>query len=267
MKSTAEPSQIGNKIDKDTLKKEYLAKAKDSRDFIENKIKEIEQKISDLIKTVTLDNSVELEKRNELTDIKEKMADSKAILEIINENIEEKGHLLFIVEDKLKKANDDYLLLLKDKAALEEEIKIMKQDRIRSDEKINELNKKIEENSRLIQDQQADMGILDDKRKTITKLIDEASEKLKVEQEKLETISSDIVEKSKQFKAVEINLGLKQDEVNKYQQFIVEETAMLKEIANNHKLKVDELKDLTVQIDDKIRLIPSLNEKIEKAQV
>ena len=105
-----EPEKTEEKSDKEVEKvdKEYLSKAKNSRDLIDKKLRTFENSIEDISGTIKSDDTEPEKKEKGIDKISEEIRDAQEKLESIQSKVADKEGYLTAIEETIKTLEEKY---------------------------------------------------------------------------------------------------------------------------------------------------------------
>ena len=124
-KSNAKSDKEIDKIDR-----EFLSKAKDSRDMIDKKLRTFESTIDVISETIKHDKDTEIDKNKKSVGIIEKeVVEAQDKLNSINKKIVDKKDYYAALEEKINELQQNYNRKLDETQNLEEQLKITKESK------------------------------------------------------------------------------------------------------------------------------------------
>ncbi|KKN42629.1 hypothetical protein LCGC14_0711200, partial [marine sediment metagenome] len=174
----------GNKSEREIEKidKEFLSKAKNSRDIIDKTLRNVESTIENLSETFT--NGEEEEKAEELKQsekeegISEKLKETRIILDRILKKIEEREEYLAALQETISQLDERYNRKTNETKSLEERFTITKESKDNLDDEYKELLRNNEQLIRTYESRQVDLIVLTDSVKEKIALQDELRNKI-----------------------------------------------------------------------------------------
>lgn len=154
------------KSDKETVRvdKEFLSKAKNSRDMIDKELRKFENSIEDISETITNGETVEekeIEKKA-MEKISEETKEAQMKLNDIQKKIDDKEEYLTAIEETIKQLEEKYNRNTEELTNLDERLAITKESKENLEEEYMELLKNNEQLVKAYESRQVDLIVLTD---------------------------------------------------------------------------------------------------------
>jgi len=154
------------KSDKETVRvdKEFLSKAKNSRDMIDKELRKFENSIEDISETITNGETVEekeIEKKA-MEKISEETKEAQMKLNDIQKKIDDKEEYLTAIEETIKQLEEKYNRNTEELTSLDERLAITKESKENLEEEYMELLKNNEQLVKAYESRQVDLIVLTD---------------------------------------------------------------------------------------------------------
>ncbi len=248
------------------IDKEFLSKAKNSRDMIDKKLRTFENSIENISETIT-NGATEEEKEisvKEGEQISEELKEAQIMLENISKKIDDKEEYLTAIEETISTLEEKYNKKTEEMKNLEERFEITKESKDILDLEYKELLRNNEQLVKTYESRQVDLIVLTDSvkekvssqeelRNKISKLNQEILEKeakLEKQKEELETLEKKIKSQSAE---------------NETLRFYINKNKVELEHSNSEiEAKEEERKLLTEQIEKKENRIREIEQKLEE---
>lgn len=251
-------SKSESKVDK-----EFLSKAKNSRDMIDKKLRTFENSIEDISGTITNGEEKVLEKKP-IEEISNEIKEAQIKLDSIAKKIDDKEQYLTAIEETISALEDKYNHKTDDMSNLEERYNITRESKDNLEEDYKELLKNNEQLIKTYETRQVDLIVLTDSVKEKIAAQDE----LRFEIAKMKQAIRDdeaLVEKQREeAEALDKKLKSQRAENETLRVSIGKNKSELEHSNTEIETKEEEKKLLTEQIDKKERRIKEVERKIQE---
>ncbi|MCK4481375.1 MAG: hypothetical protein KAV01_12675 [Candidatus Lokiarchaeota archaeon] len=154
------------KSDKETVRvdKEFLSKAKNSRDMIDKELRKFENSIEDISETITNGETVEEKEidKKAMEKISEETKEAQMKLNDIQKKIDDKEEYLTAIEETIKQLEEKYNRNTEELTNLDERLAITKESKENLEEEYMELLKNNEQLVKAYESRQVDLIVLTD---------------------------------------------------------------------------------------------------------
>ena len=191
--SDDEEEEKNSKTEKDVEKvdKEFLSKAKNSRDMIDKKLRTFENTITDISKTKEDKEKNKEDDKKEKPQIQGDLNEVQIQFESISKKIDDKKDYLSALEEKIAALEESYNRKIEENTTIEDQLKITGESKETLDEEYKELLRNNEQLVKTYENRQVDLIVLtdsikekvttqDDLRSKIAKLNKEVEENVKM---------------------------------------------------------------------------------------
>jgi len=256
-----------NKSDKEIEKvdKEFLSKAKNSRDIIDKKLRTFENTIENITETITNGEPVEKKEAEEkvISDVSAEIKESQIVLDALKKKIDDKEKYLAVIEETISTLEEKYNRKNEEMNNLDERLNITKESKENLDQDYKELLRNNEQLINTYESRQVDLIVL----------TDSVKEKIS-SQEELRNITSKL---NQEIRDGDVNLEKQREESEALEKKLKSQRAeneTLKITISKNKIelehsnteidaKEEEKKLLTEQIEKKERRIKEVEQRIE----
>ncbi len=255
------PDKVGDKVDK-----EFLSKAKNSRDLMDKKLKMFENSIEVISETIT---NKEISEKKEpgkkaIEEISEEIREVQTKLDTIIRKIDNKEQYLTAIEETISALEDRYNRKTEEMNNIEERFNITKESKGNLDEDYKELLKNNEQLIKTFETRQVDLIVLTDSVKEKIASQDELRTKIGKMNKEIQN-NEDLLEKQREEnEALDKKLKSQRAENETLRASITKSKIELEHSNTEIEAKEEEKKLLSEQIDKKERRIKEVNQKIQE---
>lgn len=243
--------------------KEFLSKAKNSRDMIDKKLRTFENSISDISQTITNGEEKELEKKP-LEELSTEVKEAQVKLGDIRKKINEREEYLTAIQETTSALEERYNRKTDEMNNLEERFNITKESKENLEIDYKELLKNNEQLVKTYETRQVDLIVLTDSVKEKISSQDELRTILTKMRQEIQD-NEDLLEKQREeAEALEKKLKSQQAEADTLKVTIGKNKIELDHSNNEIEAKEEEKKLLTEQVDKKERRIKEIERRIQE---
>ena len=161
-KSEEKESKSDKEIEK--VDKEFLSKAKNSRDIIDKKLRTFASTIEDITETITNGEIVEKKGIGEkvISEVSAEIKESQIRLDALNKKIDDKEEYLAVIGETISTLEDKYNRKKEEMNNLDERLNITKESKENLDQEYKELLRNNEQLIRTYESRQVDLIVLTD---------------------------------------------------------------------------------------------------------
>ena len=252
----------------DKVDKEFLSKAKDSRDMIDKKLRTFENSIEDISETITngeISDKKEPDKKA-IEEISEEILEAQAKLDSIKKKIDDKEQYLTAIEETIQSLEDKYNHKTEDMSNLEERFSIQKGSKENLEEEYKELLKNNEQLIKTYETRQVDLIVLTDSVKEKVALQGELRTKIGKMNQEIQDNEDKLDKQREESEALDKKLKSQQAENETLKVSIGKNKIELEHSNTVIEAKEEEKKLLTEQVDKKERRIKDVDQRIQEYQ-
>lgn len=178
----SEKSEGKSEKDDTRVDKEYLTKAKDSRDIIDKKLRTFENSIENITDTIkngkSNDEKKDLDKKHNDLEVNQELIEAKESLETIKKKVDDKVGYLAALQEEIDNLQERYNRKTEDLQNLEERMEIIQESKEKMEIEFQELLKNNEQLVKTYETRQVDLIVLTDSVKEKVALQDELRSKI-----------------------------------------------------------------------------------------
>ena len=256
-----------NKSDKEREKvdREFLAKAKNSRDIMDKKLRTFETTIENITETITNGEPVEKKgaKEKVISEVSAEIKESQIILDALKKKIEEKEEYLAVIEETLSTLEEKYNRKNEEMNNLDERLNITKESKENLNQEYKVLLRDNEQLIKTYESRQVDLIVLTDSVKEKISSQDEFRGKISKLNQELQEHEVNLEKQREESEALEKKLKSQSAENETLKISISKNKIELEHSNTEIDAKEEEKKLLTEQIEKKERRIKEIEHKIE----
>ncbi|MFW9880479.1 MAG: hypothetical protein ACFFG0_46010 [Candidatus Thorarchaeota archaeon] len=245
--------------------KEYLSKAKNSRDMIEKKLRTFEDSIEHISETITNGEAPEEKDIEEkpIEKISEEIKGAQEKLDTINKKIDNKEEYLSAIEETIKQLEEKYNRKNEEMGNLEERLKITTESKENLEEEYMELLKNNEQLVKTYETRQVDLIVLTDSIKEKVTTQEELRNKISKMNQEIQS-NEDLLERQREeAEALEKKLKSQRAENETLRVSISKNKLELEHSNSEIEAKEEEKKLLTEQVEKKETRIKEIEQMVE----
>ena len=261
----AEEKESKSEKEIEKVDKEFLSKAKNSRDIIDKKLRTFEDNIENISETITNgENSEKKETEEKATEeLSAEIKESQIKLEATLKKIEDKEKYLTAIEETISVLEEKYDRKTEEMNNLDERINITKESKINLEQEYMELLKNNEQLIKTYENRQVDLIVLTDSVKEKIASQEESRNKISKLNQEMQDGEVKLEKQREESEALEKKLNSQRAE-NETLKISVSKNKIELEHANTEiDAKEEEKKLLTEQIEKKERRIKEVEQRIE----
>ena len=192
----------------DRVDKEYLSKAKNSRDMIDKKLRTFENSIEDISETITngeVAEEKEIDKKA-IEEISEEIKEARLQLDNINKKIDDKEEYLSAIEETIKQLEEKHIRKTEEMKNIEERLNITTESKENLEQEYMELLKNNEQLVKTYETRQVDLIVLTDSIKEKITTQDELRTKISKMNQEVQSKEDLLVKQREEAEALEKKL-------------------------------------------------------------
>lgn len=261
-----EKSESKSEKDNTRVDKEFLSKAKDSRDIIDKKLRTFENSIDNITDTIkngkSNDEKKDADKKNN-AEIGQDLSEAKENLDTVKKKVDDKVGYLAALQEEINSIQQRYNRKTEELQNLEERMEIIEESKEKMEIEYQELLKNNEQLVKTYETRQVDLIVLTDSVKEKVALQDELRTKIAKQNQLIQDNESLLDRQKEDATALEMKIKSQTAENETLKVSIGKNRFELDHSNNEIEAKDEEKKNLNEQIEKKEQRIRIIEQQIE----